>query len=418
MRRSQLFIKTRKEPPADEPSKNAQLLIRSGYIHKEMAGVYSYLPLGKRTLEKIEAIIREEMEALGGQEVILSSLQDHELWRSTDRWDSQKVDVWFKSQLQSGGEVGFAWSHEEPMTRMIRQFVSSYQDLPVFTFQFQNKLRNELRAKSGLLRGREFVMKDMYSFTRNQQEHENFYSQAIAAYEKVYQRLGIGDSTVKTFASGGAFSKFSDEFQTLSEIGEDTIYYDESKKLAVNKEVLTDQVLAELGLRKEDLVERTAVEVGNMFTFGTSKSEPLGLKFTDETGNSQLVYTGSYGIGVSRLMGLLAEHFADDTGLAWPKNVAPYQVYLVRIGNEPALTAASDELYNRLTAAGVEVLYDDRDVRTGEMFADADLIGLPYRLVISGKTLETNSCELKHRADEKTELVTLEKIQETLVNLA
>ena len=268
MRRSELFIKTRKEAPADERARNAQLLIRAGYIHKEMAGVYSYLPLGMKVVDNIKRIVRDEMDAIGGQEMILSTIQHPEIWQATDRWSDDNVDVWFKAVLSEGSEVGFGWSHEEPMARLMTQFVNSYKDLPVYAYQFQNKLRREVRAKSGLLRAREFIMKDLYSFSRDQKEHEKFYGQISDAYERIYRKLGIGDITHKTFASGGPFSKFSHEFQTVSPVGEDTIYFHEGEAVAINKEVMNDGVLAELGIAREGLVEKTAVEVGNIFTFG------------------------------------------------------------------------------------------------------------------------------------------------------
>jgi len=414
MRRSELFIKTRHEAPADEPAKNAQLLIRAGYVHKEMAGVYSYLPLGKKVLENIMRVIREEMDAIGGVEMQLSTLQDKQIWEATERWESELIDVWFKTSLQGGGDLGLAWSHEEPMARMMSRFVNSYKDLPVYAYQFQNKLRNELRAKNGLLRAREFIMKDLYSFSKDRAEHEAFYERITLAYERVYQRLGIGDITYKTFASGGPFSKFSHEFQTISPVGEDTVYLDETKKLAVNKEVLSDKVLTDLGLSKNALVEKTAVEVGNIFTFGSRYSEPLGLFFTDERGISQPVFMGSYGIGVSRLMGLLAEHFADAKGLVWPKEVAPAQVYLIHLGEDIVVAAAADELYKQLTDAGVGVIYDNRDERAGEMFADADLMGIPIRLVLSDKTLAQNQIELKVRDSETLTLIPRSEIIQTL----
>ncbi len=405
MRRSQLFIKTRKQAPADEESKNAQLLIRAGFIHKEMAGVYSYLPLGLSVIENIKQIVRQEMDAIGGEEMLLSTLQHPQLWQSTDRWDDTKVDVWFKADLGQDSQVGFGWSHEEPMTRIMTQFIKSYKDLPVYTYQFQTKLRRELRSKSGLMRGREFIMKDLYSFSRSQAEHEAFYAKAEQAYNQVYRRLGIGDITYKTFASGGSFAKFSHEFQTLSDIGEDTIYLSLANNLAVNSEVLSDEVLNELGLNKEELSAKKAVEVGNIFSFGSRYSEPLGLFYTDEKGIQQPVYGGSYGIGVSRLMGLIAEHFADERGLVWPQNVAPFQVYLAGLGTDDQVTEKSDELYLHLTEAGVTVLYDDRDERPGEKFADADLIGLPYRIVISQKSLAGAGYELKARTSADSKIV-------------
>ncbi len=410
MRRSELFLKTRKEAPADEQARNAQLLIRAGYIHKEMAGVYSYLPLGMKVVDNIKRIVRREMDAVGGEEMVLSTLQHPQVWQATDRWDDAKVDVWFKAALGEGSEVGFGWSHEEPMARLMTQFISSYKDLPVYAYQFQNKLRREVRAKSGLLRAREFIMKDLYSFSRDRAEHDKFYEQVSQAYVKIYDQLGIGDITHKTFASGGPFSKFSHEFQTLSPVGEDTIYFHEGENIAVNKEVLTDEVLADLGIAREGLVEKTAVEVGNIFTFGSRYSEPLGLFFTDEKGIQQPVFMGSYGIGVSRLMGLLAEHFADDKGLVWPANVAPFRIYLADLGGSQDVKKAAEELYNTLQVAEIAVLYDDRDERPGAKFADADLLGIPCRVVVSDKSLQAGGFELKLRASPDSEVLDKEAL--------
>ena len=414
MRRSQLFVKTRREAPADEEARNAQLLIRAGYIHKEMAGVYSYLPLGLKVLDNIKQIVREEMNAIGGEEMILSTLQHPHIWKTTDRWDDDKVDVWFKAALGEDSEVGFGWSHEEPMARLMTQFINSYKDLPVYTYQFQNKLRKEVRAKSGLLRCREFIMKDLYSFSKNREEHEKFYEQIAQAYMKVYDRLGIGEITHRTFASGGPFSKYSHEFQTICDVGEDTIYFHEGERLAINKEVLSDEVLADLGISRQGLIEKKAVEVGNIFTFGSRYSEPLGLFFTDEKGIQQPVFMGSYGIGISRLMGLLAELSADEHGLVWPSAIAPFKVYLVRLGSSPEVIKAADNGYEQLTSAGVGVIYDDRDASAGEMFADADLMGIPARVVISDKTVASASVELKLRTSKETQMVQASALAEAL----
>jgi prolyl-tRNA synthetase len=414
MRRSELFIKTRKEAPADEEARNAQLLIRAGYIHKEMAGVYSYLTLGKKVLDNISNIIREEMNAIGGNEVLMSTLQNKDLWEATGRWDDKKVDNWFKTRLANGTEVGIGLSHEEPITNALRHFVNSYKDLPVYPYQIQNKFRNELRAKSGLMRGREFLMKDLYSYSRTEEEHKEFYEKVAGAYMKIYSRLGLGDITYRTFASGGIFSEFSDEFQTLSHVGEDTIYLDQEKRIGVNKEVYTDDILAKIGLDKSKLVEKRAVEVGNIFPLGSKYADDLGLYFTDESGEKRTIIMGCYGIGVSRLMGLLAEHFADDKGLAWPKNVAPFDVYLARIGNDEEIVKAGDNLYEQLKRDGISVLYDDRDVRAGEMFADADLMGIPTRIVVSEKTLSKRSYEVKDRKKDDAEFVPEEKVKDSL----
>lgn len=409
MRISKLFTKTSKTAPSDEVAKNAQLLIRAGFIYKEMAGVYAYLPLGKMVLDKIVQIIREEMDAVGGNEISLTALQQKDVWVASGRWDDKVMDVWFKTKLASGSEIGLAPTHEEPLTKLMKSYISSYKDLPVYPYQFQIKFRNELRSKSGLMRGREFWMKDLYSFSRNMIEHDIFYEKISKAYDNVYSRLGIGDITYKTFASGGSFSKYSHEFQTISEVGEDKIYVHEGKRIAINEEVYTDEVLADLGIDKKDLVEKTAVEVGNIFTLGTKFSDALDLRYTDEDGTSKAVFMGSYGIGPSRLMGIIAEIFADGKGLVWPENIAPAKVYLVRIGGEAAINQA-DKLYNELIAKGIEVLYDDRDIQPGQKFADSELMGIPYRVTVSDRLLESKEYELVERKDGQKMLLTHEQL--------
>jgi prolyl-tRNA synthetase len=395
-------------------ARNAQLLIQAGYIHKEMAGVYSFLPLGKIVLDKISSIIRQEMNNIGGVEVQMSVLQPKDIWEKTDRWDDKKVDNWFKTKLASGQELGFGLTHEEPVTDSLMDFVNSYKDLPIYIYQIQNKFRNELRAKSGLMRGREFVMKDLYSFSKSQEEHDKFYELAASAYLKVYDRVGLGDITYRTFADGGYFSRFSDEFQAVSPVGEDTIYLDEDKRIAVNKEVFNPETLKELGLNKDNLKEVTAVEVGNIFPLASKYSDGLGLFYLDETGKKQSIVMGSYGIGVSRLMGLIAEHFADDKGLVWPKSVAPAQFYLARLGSSEAEIKQADELYLRLTEKDIEVIYDDRDVRPGEKFADADLLGIPYRVVVSKTTVKEGLYEIKARQSDEVSSVTFDSLLDIL----
>lgn len=412
MRQSQLFTKTRREAPADEVSKNAQLLVRAGYVHKEMAGVYSYLPLGLRTLNKTVGIIREEINAIGAQELVMSALQDKELWSRTDRWDDAKVDNWFKTSFKSGGETGLGITHEEPLTRIMTEHVSSYRDLPVYAYQFQNKFRNELRAKSGIMRGKEFLMKDLYSFSKDEAEHKAFYDKARDAYLKIFARMGIGDATYVTFASGGIFSEFSEEFQTVSEAGEDTIYVDEEKRIAINAEVYAGETIEKLGLKKENLVEKKAIEAGNTFSLGTRFSEPLGLTYTDESGATKPVVMGCYGIGPTRLMGVIVETLADDKGLVWPEEVAPFKYHLVSLGHVgDEASKAADDLYTDLTNAGIEVLYDDRDLRAGEKFADSDLLGMPYRIVVGKDAVATGQFEVVER---KTGSVTKKSREELL----
>jgi prolyl-tRNA synthetase len=415
VRLSELFTKTTKTVPADETSKNAKLLIQAGFVHKEMAGVYAYLPLGLRVVENIKRIIREEMNALGSQEIIMTSLQRKELWEKTGRWDDAAVDVWFKSELKNGTAVGFGWSHEEPITNMMSNYISSYRDLPTSVYQFQTKLRNEVRAKSGIMRGREFVMKDLYAYSRNAEELQDFYDGVTEAYLKVFRRVGIGDSTYLTFASGGAFTQFSHEFQTVTEAGEDTIYIDEDKRIAVNQEVLNDDVLKQLGLQRDRLKEVKAAEVGNIFNFGSAKAEQLGVYFTDEDGSEKPLFLSSYGIGVTRLMGVVVELFADERGLVWPQSIAPAQVIIDRLGESRATIVAADELYAKLVEQGIETLYDDRDVRPGEKFADADLMGIPLRIVVSDKTVEAGKYEVKKRTATDVKMQSLDDILKDLV---
>ncbi|MDD2657423.1 MAG: His/Gly/Thr/Pro-type tRNA ligase C-terminal domain-containing protein [Candidatus Pacebacteria bacterium] len=400
MRQSKLFTKTRREAPADEVAKNAQLLVRAGYIHKEMAGVYDFLPLGLLALNKIITIIREEMNAIGGEEVLLSTLQDPEAWKKSGRWDDTVVDIWFKTQLKNGSELGLGNTHEEALTTLMREQIASYKDLPRYVYQFQNKFRNETRAKSGIMRTREFIMKDLYSFSQDETSHTEFYEQAAAAYEKIFERAGIGAKTYRTFASGGSFSKYSHEYQTVCDAGEDTIYVDEAKRIAVNKEVYDDpDVYAATGIDKAGLKEKKAIEVGNIFTLGTRFSEALGLSFKNVAGESKSVFMGSYGIGPARLMGTIVELMSDDKGLVWPASVAPFAVHLVSLGKDgDEITKTADALYDDLIKAGVEVLYDDRDARAGEKFADSDLLGMPKRIVVGKDAVATGEFEVVDRA--------------------
>jgi len=414
MRLSQLFTKTSKNVPADETAKNAKLLIQAGFVHKEMAGVYTFLPLGLRVLNNIANIVREEMDAIGGQEVLMPALQLKEHYETTGRWSDKVVDNWFKTKLASGAELGLGFSHEEDLTPLLKNFITSYKDLPIAVYQVQTKFRNELRSKSGLMRGREFLMKDMYSFSLTQAQHDDFYLKAQAAYTTVYSRLGIGDRTFMTFASGGSFSKYSHEFQTLSEAGEDTLYLSREKGIAINKEVYSDDVLAELSIDRSSLEEVKGIEVGNIFSLSTKFSTPFGLTTNNEAGESTTVIMGCYGIGVSRLMGTIAELLSDDKGLVWPDNIAPAKVYLARLGDSPEVVKQADELYIRLTSANITVLYDDRNARPGQKFADADLMGIPQRVVISDKTVQTQTYELKARTSQAATNVSLQDLLKTL----
>lgn len=405
MKQSQLFSKTRKEAPKDEVSKNAELLIRAGFIHKEMAGVYSFLPLGLRVLSKINNIIREEMNTIGGQEILLTTLQDKELWDKTGRWNDDVVDNWFKTKLKSGTELGLGFTHEEPLTELMKNHIRSFRDLPVYAYQIQTKFRNEIRAKSGIMRGREFLMKDLYSFSRDEKEHSVFYEKAKIAYLNIFKRVGIGEMTYITSASGGVFSKFSDEFQTVTDAGEDVIYVCDKCRVAVNNEIISDNKSCP-NCNSSDLKEKKSVEVGNIFNLGTRFSEALNLAYLDEEGKEKFVVMGSYGLGPTRLVGTIAEILSDKDGLVWPSGVAPFGVHLVEISDESGdVRKKSEKIYSMLTDRGIDVLLDDRELRAGEKFKDADLIGIPLRLIVSKKTENEGFYEIKERMGGKISMI-------------
>lgn len=415
MLQTELFTKTRKEAPKDEVARNAELLIRAGYIHKEIAGVYSILPLGLRVLRNIENIVREEMDAIGGQEISLTALQDSEPWKKTKLWDDKIVDNWFKTRLKNDTELGLAYTHESAIANLMKDYISSYRDLPSYPYQFQVKFRNELRAKSGIFRGREFLMKDMYSFSSTQEELDHFYEKAITAYKKIFERLGIGGITYMTLASGEKFgTKFSHEFQTVTSAGEDVIYIHKEKGIAINKEVLNDETLQTLGINRSELVEEKSIEVGNIYKLGTFYSEPLGLSYKNAVGELKPVIMGSYGIGITRLIGVLAEILSDNNGLIWPKNVAPFDAHLIPLfgstDSSEKIRTEADKIYKRLESTGQQVLIDNREAAPGIKFSDADLIGIPRRIVISDKTLAQDSVEVKERTETSGRLVKIKDL--------
>ena len=417
MQYSKMFSKTSKTAPSDEGSKNAQLLIRAGYIHKEMAGVYSYLPLGQKVLQNIIRIIREEMNNVGGQEIFMSTLQDSAIWKKTNRWtDNPDVDVWFTTKLKNETELGMGFTHEEDITNIASKFVNSYKDLPLSAYQFQNKFRNETRAKSGIMRTREFIMKDLYTFCKSEAEHNAEYDKISEAYTKIFKRLGLGDKTYKTFASGGVFAKYSHEFQTVCEAGEDEIYVCDRLGMAINKEVLNEEVLTDLKISRDELRVEVASEVGNIFSLGTKFSSALDLNFKNEEGIEVPVIMGSYGIGPARVMGVMTELMSDESGLVWPHEVAPYAMHLVSLHKEEGdeVYNYAKDIYEKLIKVGVEVLWDDRSgLGAGEKLGDADLIGIPMRVLVSAKTIAAEggaSVEVKERKDKLTkgELVPVE----------
>jgi len=413
MKQTQLFTKTKKESPADETALNAELLIKAGFINKEMAGVYSYLPLGLRVINKIEDIIRDEMNKIGGIEMRTSVIQSKEVWEKSNRWDDEVVDNWFKTKLKNGTEVGLSFTNEEAYADILKQYISSYKDLPIYPYDFKSIFRNETRSKSGILRGREFYWKALYSFSKNEEEHNIFYEKAKEAYKNIFKRAGLGHLTYLTFASGGTFSKFSHEFQTITGAGEDTIYIDENKGIAINKEVYNDEVIESLGLKKEDLIEKKAIEVGNIFSLGTKFSAPFDLKYKDENGEEKLAIMGSYGLGLGRLMGTVVEVLSDDKGIIWPESIAPFKVHLLMLGGDENVKIEADKLYQELNNKGIEVLFDDRlDTSAGEKFADSDLIGIPYRVVVSKRSLADGGFEVKKRIEANGKIVSFDKLME------
>lgn len=403
MKQSKLFTKTKKEAPKDEVSVNAQLLIRAGFADKLMAGVYTFLPLGLRVMEKIENIIREEMNAIGGQEISMPALQPKENWMTTGRWET--MDDLYKIKDASDREFALGSTHEEVIAPLMKKFVSSYKDLPLYAYQFQNKFRMELRAKSGLLRGREFLMKDLYSFHLTEEDLDEYYEKAKEAYWEIFEKFGIKNKTHLAFASGGSFSKYSHEFQTISEAGEDIIYICNKCGLAVNKEIKPEtEKCPECG--ESDFREEKAIETGNIFKLMNKYSKPFNLTVADEKGEQKEVLMGCYGIGLSRAMGTIVEIFHDEKGMIWPEAVAPFRVHLLSLGkNEEA-----EKIYQELSEKGIEVLFDDRELSAGEKFADADLIGIPYRVVVSEKALKAGGVEVKKRNEEKNEIVEVEKL--------
>ncbi|MEW5907636.1 MAG: aminoacyl--tRNA ligase-related protein [Patescibacteria group bacterium] len=408
MRQSKLFPKTLREDPKDEVSINAKLLIRGGFIDKLMGGVYSFLPLGFCVLKKIENIIREEMEAAGGQEILMPVIQPKENWLITKRWDT--YDTLFKfASFYSKTEFALGPTHEEIISPLVGKFSLSYKNLPLYLFQIQTKLRDEKRVKAGILRGREFIMKDLYSFHTDEKDLDRYYEKMKKHYMNIFKKCGVGDKTFITFASGGTFSKYSHEFQTVTEAGEDKIFICDSHagkqnsnkgcQTAINKEIFDEQNFCPVCKGKK-FKEKKAIEIGNIFKLKTKYSSPFGLKFTDKDGNNKDVIMGCYGIGLGRLLGAIVEVHHDSKGIIWPESVSPFKIHLLE------LDRSVRDLYAYLNKNGIEVLYDDRkDVTAGEKFNDADLLGIPYRVIVSKKTLKAGKIEVKKRGSEKPKLI-------------
>ncbi len=405
MRYSKLFGKTVRDFPKEETSVNAKYLIKAGFIDKLMAGSFTLLPLGFRVKEKIEQIVREEMDKTGANEMLMPLLHPKEIWNETGRWETAKEVMYqFKKENK---EYALSFTHEEIVLDILRKKISGYKDLPVKVYHFSTKFRDEPRAKSGILRGREFLMKDLYSAHVAEEDLDKYYWEVADAYFRTFKRFGFEVKIVE--AAGGVFTEsHTHEFQVLCDQGEDTIYYCSKCDFAQNKEIATVKKGDKCPKCKALVKEGKSIEVGNIFKFGTVYSQKMGVYYTDKDGARKLVHFASYGIGITRLMGTLVELFHDGKGIIWPTNVAPYQVHLISIQeNEKA-----DKIYERLLAEGIEVLYDDTEAPVGQKFADADLVGIPIRLVVSFKT--NDKIEWKKRSEEKTELLLLGEIVKRL----
>lgn len=417
MLQSKLFYKTLKNTAGEAESASHDLLVRAGYIDQLMSGVYTFLPLGLRVMQKIEGIIRKNMESspMNGQEIVMPSLTPKENWEKTGRWAS--FDVLFKLKIAGDKDAALAATHEEIVSPLAGKIIDSYKDLPFAVFQFQTKFRNELRAKSGILRTREFLMKDLYSFHATQEDLDKYYDKAKKVYANIFKECGIGKQTYKTLASGGTFSKYSDEFQTITPAGEDIIYICSRCGLAINKEIKeAHEKCPECGC---DLFgEQKAVEVGNIFKLGTKYSTPFGLRFKDKNGLEKDIVMGCYGIGLSRLMGAVVEVCHDEKGIIWPNSLAPFMVHLIFIGENKKIKNTADKIYQDLQSKQIEVLYDDRqDKSVGEKFAEADLLGIPYRVVVSEKTLKVSSVELKERNRSTAKLIKIKELHKIFKNV-
>lgn len=414
MRQSFLFTKTIKDAPKDELSFNAKLLIRAGFIDKLMSGVYSYLPLGLIVIRKIENIIREEMNNIGGQEVFLPALHPKSNWEKTGRFQEEEM---FKTKDRKGSDLGFGWTHEEIITPLVKRFVDSYKDLPVYVYQIQNKFRNELRAKSGLLRGVEFLMKDLYSFHAEENDLDSYYEKVKKTYLTIFKRCGLQKQTFLALASGGTFSKYSHEFQTITDYGEDEIYLCDKCKIGINKEIIQalDSKCPKCG--NKSLEVKKAIEVGNIFKLKDKYSRPFELFFKDEKGQVKPVLMGCYGIGLGRLMGAVVEVCSDKNGIIWPREIAPFQIHLLEDSLDKKSKSVAVKLYDDLQKAGIDVLFDDRENKSlSEKLVDADLIGIPKRVLISKKSLMAKSAEIKERNGKSLQLIKISTLPKTLLN--
>lgn len=409
MKQSQLFYKTLKSAPKEAELVSHKLLLRGGFISQLASGIYSFLPLGYKIHKKIGEIIREEMNAIGGQELFLPSLQPKEIWLKTDRWNHMDPPL-LKIKDRHDKEFALGSTHEEVITDLVKNYIQSYKDLPKALYQIQTKFRNEMRFTGGLLRTREFTMKDLYSFHCDENDLGKFFDKVLAAYDKIFKRCNL--NALRSEASGGVFTKEKTyEFQVLSGAGEDRIIYCSKCKWAANLEVSHLKENDFCPKCKGKLVKTSSIELGHTFRLGAKYSEAFGLEFLDKNGAKKPVIMGCYGIGLGRLMGAIVEINNDDKGIIWPKEVAPFKIHLIQIENNKKVKQAAEKIYNVLHKEKNEVLYDDRETKSaGEKFIEADLIGIPYRIVVSEKTLEKNSFEIKGRNENRIKLIKIDQI--------
>ena len=418
MKQSQLFSKTLKKISNEKEAISNQLLLRGGFIDQTTAGVYTFLPLGFKVLKKIENIIRQKMEEspINGQEILMPVLHPKENWQKTGRWEN--FDILFKVKGSGNKEYALGPTHEEIVSPLAKKFIFSYKDLPFYLFQIQTKFRDELRVKSGLMRTREFLMKDLYSFHASEEDLDSYYEKMGSVYLEIFKECGIYNPkslkeriTYQTWASGGTFSKYSHEYQTVTESGEDTIYICKECHAAINKEIKDEiKVCPNEPCDSKEFEERKAIEVGNIFKLGTSFSLPFNLKFRDRDGKEKPVFMGCYGIGLGRLMAAIVEINHDQKGIIWPKETAPFQVHLIQIGDDQKIRKATEEIYLNLQKKEIEVLYDDREKKQGgEKLVEADLIGIPFRIVVSERTLKGENVEIKKRDDSLAKMIKIDK---------
>jgi len=406
MKYSKNFPKTQRQAPKDAESTNHKLLVRAGFMDQLMSGSWTLLPLGQRVVGKINNIIREELNRTGAQEILMPLLHPKEIWNETGRWDSAD-EIMYKLTDTRDKEFALSFTHEEIFLDLVRKHLNSYKDLPIALYHFSTKFRNELRAKSGILRGREFMMKDLYSVHADEKEFEEYYESVKKAYSRIFERIGFDVKIIE--ASGGVFTNNkTHEFQVVADGGEDKIYYCDKCEWGENQEIFELKEGGKCPTCKEgEIKQASSIEVGNIFPFGTYYSEKMGVQYSDENGEKKYVHFGSYGIGSTRVMGTWVEVSHDDNGIIWPKSIAPFLAHLIGIKTDKA-----NEIYSRLNDNNIEVLWDDRDIGVGEKFADADLIGVPFRLVVSDKT--GDKIEVKKRDEETTKLLSLEEVIDLL----